>query len=463
MKPQPLILVLVLSLLGILACTLTSEVPPTLAPSTPMSTITPDSGLNAPTLQVNPNPIEPPVGVVQAAAQTISPPVSIDQINPSRMMENINDLVAFQTRHILSSPSSTTGIKAAESYLLEEMRAIAASSPNSFLQIDVYPHQFELEWGGQTVYPSNVVMAIQGTDAAAGVVMVTAHYDTALQQWFDGESYQPGANDNASGVAIALELARMIVQEPRRATVVIVLFAAEETGRQGSQIFVRDFIKAQNIPLVATLNMDILGSPTGRRGERYDNSLRAYSEGPNDNSPSRQIARLAQVATSRYVPFMSLEVQDRVDRSGRWGDHMSFSEAGYPSVRFIEMSDDATIAHTTRDTVDRIDPEYLKRNAQVILATLEVLADGPNPPTLRPMIPSSTDPNSLILEWSHSPVCQSYVVALRQAESLIYNEFYTVEATSLSWNGFRDFESVSVACIDAEGRFGRFAPELTIP
>ena len=120
--------------------------------------------------------------------------------------------------------------------------------------------------------------------------------------------------------------------------------------------------------------MDIIGSPEGRRGERFDNSLRLFSEGPNDTSSSRQLARMIQVSASRLVPEMQVSIQDRTDRSGRWGDHMSFSDEGYPAVRFIEMADDATIAHTSRDTVDRIDPNYLRRNTQVVLAALEMLA-----------------------------------------------------------------------------------------
>lgn len=450
-------------LLGLvsLACTLTREIPPTLAPSTPMSTITPEAGFQPPTLE--PLEIKPPVGVIESQPQDVTAPSSIELVDANRMMADINTLVSFQSRHILSSPAPTTGIQAAQNFLIQELKAIAETSPNDYLQIDVYPHQFPLEWGGRQVFPANVVMAVQGTDAAAGVVMVTAHYDTALQQWFEGDLYQPGANDNASGVAAILEIARIMVQKPHRATLVFVLFAAEETGRQGSQAFVREFIQAQNIPLVAVINLDIIGSPTGRRGERYDNAMRAYSEGPNATSASRQLARLVDVAVQRVMPGMVISVEDRTDRSGRWGDHMSFSEQGYPAVRLIEMADDATIAHTTRDTIDRIDPAYLRRTTQVTLATLEILADGPNPPTLRPLQSSASDSSSMTLEWSHNPVCQSYVVALRRAESLVYNEFYTVEATSLSWGGFKNFESVTVACIDVDGRLGRFAPELLIP
>ncbi len=462
MKTQLLLFIGLLVVVS-LACSLTTEAPPTLAPSTPLSTITPESALAPPTVEAQPFAVEAPVGIVQPGSETITPLESIEMVNAERMIENIKTLVSFETRHVLSSPAPNRGIKAAENWLLEELKAIAATSPNPEIRIDVYSHTFPMEWADQQVFPSNVIMAVTGTDAAAGVIIVTTHYDTALQNWFVGDSYQPGANDNGSGVAALLELARIMVQKPRRATIVFVLFAAEETGRQGSQAFVQDFIQAQNIPVVAVINMDIIGNPTGRRGERYDDSMRIFSAGPNESSPSRQIARMIDVAVTRYVPGMSLIIEDRLDRAGRWGDHMSFSEEGYPAIRLIEAADDPTIAHTTRDTIELIDIHYLRRTTQVALAALEMLADGPNPPTLRPLRPSTTDPGSMILEWSHNPVCQSYVVALRGFGSLRYDEFYTVQATtSLAWGGFKNFEAVTVSCVDGEGRIGRFAPELLI-
>lgn len=446
-----------------LACSLTTEAPPTLAPSTPMSTITPESAIEAPTLQPQVFDVQPPAGVIEPGTETITPLSSISMVSGERMIEDIKTLVSFETRHVLSSPSPTRGIQAARDWLLAELESIKAASPNPEIRIDVYDHTFPMEWADQQIFPSNIIMAITGTDAAAGVVMVTAHYDTALQNWFQGDSYQPGANDNGSGVAAILEMARIMVQKPHRATIVFVLFAAEETGRQGSQTFVRDYIRPNNIPLTTVINLDIIGNPTGRRGERYDDMMRIFSGGPNESSAARMNARMIEVAVTRYVPEMSLIIEDRLERAGRWGDHMSFSDEGYPAVRLIEAADDPTIAHTTRDTLDLVDINYLRRTTQVALAALELFADGANPPSLRPLRQSTTDAASMVLEWAYDPVCQSYVVALRGFGSLKYDEFYTVQATtSLTWGGFKNYEAVSVSCIDAQGRLGRFAPELLI-
>lgn len=452
--------------LATLACSLQTETPPTLAPSTPMSTITPDAAIVPPTLVPGDTfNVPTPQPIVPDIEANIVRPSSIDMVDAGRMMADINTLVGFQTRHVLSTASPTTGIEAAQNWLLATLRSIAETSPIPYenRRVDVFPHGFTYQHGGQQVITNNVIMTIQGTDASAGVVMVTAHYDTALRDWFDGNSFQPGANDNGSGVAALLEMARILVQTQHRATLAFVFFSGEETGRQGSQAFVSDYVLSNNIPLVAVVNLDIIGSPDGRNGERYDNWMRIYSEGPNANSPSRQLARMAHIVVDRYVPEMRLEVQDRVDRANRWGDHMSFSEQGYPSIRMIEASDDSTIAHTTRDTIDRIDPTYLRRTTQAGLAVLELMIDGQNAPTLRPLRPSENDPATLVLEWSFNPLCQSYIVALRGFDSLVYDDFRTVEGNSLAWGSFKNFEAVSVACVDQNGQLGRFSPEIQIP
>lgn len=461
MNKHPLLPFIIGLVIISIACSLTTDAPPTLAPSTPMSTITPEGQILPPTLE--PISVRPPSGVSQAQPQNIGRVSNTDLVDVNRMLSDVDTLVGFQTRHVLSSQNASTGIKAAETWLLNELRAIAATSPNDYLQIDVYPQQFQMEFAGQTVYPSNIVMSIQGTDAAAGVVIVSAHYDTINRNMFEGDAFQPGANDNATGVSALLELARIMVQEPHRATLVFVFFAAEETGRQGSLALVNDFIQPSQIPVVAVMNMDSTGSVAGRNGVRYDNTIRIFSEGPNNASPSRELARLIHVAGLRQMPDFVVELQDRVDRPGRWGDQMSFSEAGYPAIRLIEKADNTPIYHTSGDTADLIDPAYYRTTTQLALASLEVLVDGPNPPSLRPLRPSTTDPASLTLEWSFDPICQSYIVALRRAESLTYNDFYTVNATSLSWGGFKNYEAVTVSCLDADGQMGRFAPELLIP
>lgn len=467
MKTKTLLLPTIFLLIMGLACSLAAEVPPTLAPSTPSSTITPQDVMRPPTVEQQ--VFNPPAAEGQNTSATLTPlnitiPRSISQVDGNRMLNDIATLVGFESRHVLSATSPTTGIAASQKFLEDELERIKAASPfaNDGI-IDIYKHEVMLDFADRTTKLNNVFMVMTGTDGQAGIVMLTAHYDTvSMGDWTTGNNFQPGANDNGSGTAALLEIARLITQERHRATIVIVFFTAEEVGKVGSQEFVNGYLKANNIGVVGVINMDIVGSPTGRRGNRFDNELRVFSAGPNDSSNSRNLARMIHYAAQRYVPEMNLKVQDQEERSGRWGDHQSFSDAGYPAVRLIQASDEDTYAHTTSDTIDRIDPAYLRRATQVALAGVLMLADGPNAPTLKPLRPSEIDPASMVLEWSHNPFCESYIIALRRSGSLTYDDFHTSQVTSVSWSEFNKYEAVTVGCIDQQGRLGRFAPELRI-
>jgi len=125
-----------------------------------------------------------------------------------------------------------------------------------------------------------------------------------------------------------IEIARLLAERPHRATIYCVLFSAEEEGRLGSLAFVRDVIQAQNVPLHAMINLDMIGVPVGPDGARYDGDLRVYSAPP-DDSPSRDLARLIAETAQTYLPEMTVTVYDTLDRLDRWGDHQSFSDAGY--------------------------------------------------------------------------------------------------------------------------------------
>jgi hypothetical protein len=154
---------------------------------------------------------------------------------------------------------------------------------------------------------------------------------------------------------------------------------------------------------------------------------------------------------------MVVNVMDSLDRQGRWGDHQSFSDLGYPAVRLIEQEDDPSLVHNPNDSLTNIDPNYLRRTTQVTLATLQVLADGLNPPTLRQM-----DTSTWTLEWSPVQNATEYLVALRSPGSLTYDVEIIVRDTRMSWVSFPNFEAVAVAAIDAYGLLGRFSQEQRI-
>ena len=311
--------------------------------------------------------------MVGALAAVSAPPSIADQIeevDSTRLILTVNQLVSFGNRHVLSAPD--TGIHPARDFLLAEFTAIQQANPDA--PITVYPHTFPFSFEDQIVTGENLVFVLEGTDPDAGAVLIGAHYDTRDRDPAAANTAQPGANDNASGVAAVLEMARILAERPPAATVYCVLFSAEEEGRFGSLAFVRDVIQAQHVPLRAMINLDMIGVPVGPDGVRHAGELRVYSAPP-DDSPSRDLARLIAETAQTYVPAITVTVYDTLDRPDRWGDHQSFSDAGYAAARLIEPADDITRTHNANDVPDTLDLDYLRRVTQVALATMLTLSD----------------------------------------------------------------------------------------
>jgi hypothetical protein len=310
------------------------------------------------------------VGALAAISAPASISDQIDAVDSTRLLLTINELVSFGNRHVLSAPD--TGIHPARDFLLSELTAIQQANPDT--SITVYPHTFPFSFDDQTAVGENLVLVLAGTDPDAGAVLIGAHYDTRDTDLTVADSVQPGADDNASGVAAVLEIARILAQRPHAATVYCVLFSAEEEGRLGSLAFVRDVVQAQNVPLRAMINLDMIGVPVGPDGVRHDGDLRVYSAPP-DDSPSRDLARLIATTAQTYVPDLTVTVYDTLDRPGRWGDHQSFSDAGYGAARLIEPVDDMTRTHNANDLPDYLDLDYLRHVTQVALAAVLTLGD----------------------------------------------------------------------------------------
>jgi hypothetical protein len=310
------------------------------------------------------------VGALAAFSAPSTIPEQIDTVDRTRLLLAVNELVSFGNRHALSAPG--TGIHPARDYLLAQFTAIQQANPDT--PITVYPHTFPFAFKDQNSVGENLVLVLAGTDPEAGVVLIGAHYDTRDTDLAAADTVQPGADDDASGVAAVLEIARILAEHPHAATVYCVLFSAEEEGRFGSLAFVRDVVQAQNLSLRAMINLDMIGVPVGPDGVRHAGALRVYSAPP-DESPSRALARLIAETAQTYVPDMTVTVYDTLDRPNRWGDHQSFSDAGYAAARLIEPADDMSRTHNANDLPDYLDLDYLRHVTQVALATVLTLCD----------------------------------------------------------------------------------------
>ncbi len=296
-----------------------------------------------------------------------------------------------------------------------------------------------------------------------GIILIGAHYDSRSIDPNDATYPAPGADDDGSGIAALIEMARILSAQPHRATIMFVAFGAEEVGRKGSIAFVQ-YLQSKGIAVDAMLNMDIIGSETGPNGEIDDKHLRIFSVGPNDTSPSRQLARNIALVDQQLLTPLSIAIQDvdGGDRTGRYSDHLSFSEAGFPAVRFIESLEDTARQHTPADTHDDVQASYLVASTQTVLTSLVSLSDGPPPPaniSLR-----DDDDGKRTLVWESVPGAVSYVIGLRQPNGLVYNTTFPWIGNSVDWDGFVPslFTGLVICSVDQNGLIGPPSREIPI-
>lgn len=350
--------------------TSTESLLPTVEPS-PLPTLPPTELPVLPTTTAAPTPLLP---ALPATLEPVPLGVLVQQVDAVRLMTTVERLVSLPNRHALAMPAPDRGVHAARHILIGEFLAIQQAYPGR--PIDVYAHEFYFTYGGRDYTGANLVMVIHGTEPSVGAVLVGAHYDTVSRDMTTHDNLQPGADDNGSGVAAVLEIARLVAPSPHRGTIICVLFGAEEHGRFGSKAFVENIIRQQGVDLRAMINLDMIGSPSDGNGGAH-NRLRIYSAPP-DSSPSRRLARLVEQVTLYYIPGLEVHVKSTLDRENRWGDHQSFSDAGYAAVRLVEPHDNLTRMHNGHDTAEHLDPAYLRLVTQAALATVLHLADSEN-------------------------------------------------------------------------------------
>ncbi len=382
----------------------------------------------------------------------------LDLIQSDRLIYMIDGLVSKGTRHVLSpNYHPQMGIGAARSFLIDQFNAMKRTGTDNPLTVWTQPVAFT--FNGIRIAPENVIATLQGTDIDAGVIVVGAHYDSiSSAEMNSGQVPAPGANENASGVAAMLEIAHIMAAEAHHATILFVAFAAEETGRQGSIAFIKQYLQAQIPPIKprAVLNLDTIGGNLLPSGEPGQNILRLFSATPNDSS-SRQLARQIGLMVSAYPDMPELVVQSSDERIGRFGDQQSFSDENDAAVRFIEGTEDPSRQRTERDTLAAIQPAYLISSTRAALAAVSLLADGPDAPT------GLTYQSTSCLNWKPIEDASGYIVALRQMASVNFDQVFMIgTAPEFIWPDLSRYAFAVVAAVDREGRIGQLSPEFSL-
>lgn len=366
----------------------------------------------------------PPDSVTgQPPPADVDPRVSrlLETISEERLAETLRKLAAFQTRHTLSTEAPARGIGAAGQWMFEELRR---AGPRLQVGFDAYGLPRQGERVTRDVELRNVMAVLPGRSPRR--FYVSGHYDTVARQpggafdWTKPDNLAPGVNDDGSGTALTMELARVFAQSDLEfeATLVFIAFAGEEQGLVGARLHAQK-AAAEKWTIEGVLNNDIVGGVQGGDGTVDSASVRVFSEGPED-SRSRQLARAVRRHAARYVPGHAVRLIARHDRFGRGGDHTAFNHNGFPGVRFTESKENFARQHTAEDTLEGVSPAYLARNARVNAAALAVLALAPAAPVVadergRPLLDRQPSGYDARLRWQASPGAAGYRVFWRDA------------------------------------------------
>lgn len=390
--------------------------------------------------------------IVPAVDPTIG--ALVNEVSVQQLASYVQTLERFGTRHTLSvTDREGYGIGAARLWLYQEFLQVG----NGRLQVEV--DSFPLTLNGITTVQQNIIATLPGNGSVPGAVVLTAHYDSRTVDPNDGVSRAPGANDNGSGVAAMLEVARLLSAQEWNMDVIFIAFTAEEQGTHGSLHFVTDQM-IQDLGITAVFNNDIVG---GRPG--IPQSIRVFTAGP-DTSPSRQVVRYVDLITGLYVPQFGITMIDAVDRPGRYSDHMRFLDVGIPAMRFTESVEDRDRQHNALDTSDAIDYNYLLQVAQFNLATIANIAGAPARPE-PPLISPLDTPGQYLFSWAVDPAVNGYALSLRPVGKDDFAPFRFVEAAEAGQVVITDIDpgttyAVSIAALDENGRLSLFSPETIL-
>lgn len=378
----------------------------------------------------------------------------LQAVSQQNLMVYVQTLENFYTRNTFSSSSQEgRGIGAARRWIFNQF--IQVGNGRLLVEVDEFPYNS----GGLTLNQQNIVATLHGRDPNAGIIVIGAHYDSRSYDPNDGNSFSPGANDNASGVALLLESARLLSAHEWNQTIVFVAFAVEEQGRHGSLHFVSQKL-IEGWQINATFNYDVVG---GRPG--IPQHLRAISPGE-PGSATRELVRYVEFAGTLYMPHFALQYTNAEDRDGRWGDQMSFLHAGIPAVRFTESEEAPNMQHNSSDTWDRIDYNYLAQVTQFNVAVVANMAGAPARP-VAPVIAAMADPGTYILSWLPDPNTAGYAIAFRPLGLDAYPAFRYVNVAESGNVALTNLDptvsyAVSMAAVSANGRMSLFSPEVII-
>jgi hypothetical protein len=405
----------------------------------------------------------------------------VSEVSSENMEATVKKLVSFGTRHTLSdTKSSTRGIGAAQRWVKSEFDNYAKAS-NGRLTSEI--DYFTIKADGRRIKNDsqlgNVMATLKGTDATDDrVLIISGHLDSRATDVMDSTIDAPGANDDGSGVAAMMELAKIMCKREFPFTIIFVAVVGEEQGLYGAK-YLADKAKNQNWNVIAMINNDMIGNSLSSGTQLSDNTqVRVFSEtipyleteaeakirkstNRDNDSPSRQLARYIKTVTNQYVEQLDIKLVYRNDRFLRGGDHTPFSQNGFTAIRYCEMNENFDHQHQTvrkenniqyGDLPEFMDFEYMKKVACSNLATLSNLAWSPKAPK-NVGIEVKEVTNFSVLNWNKpdgKPI-YGYNILIRETSSPIWEKSIFVKDTKAEIPYSKDNFFFAVQSVDELG------------
>jgi hypothetical protein len=344
-------------------------------------------------------------------------------VDPARLRTTVEKLASWHNRNT----NNQSVIEAAE-WVASEYRKIPG--------VEVELWKYTIPAGRRVPVEKEVVQVVATLKGETDErILVGGHLDTInMLPGQDHNSKAPGANDDATGVALAMECARILAAKKHRHTMQFIAFTGEEQGLIGSSALAKH-AKENNWKIIAVLNNDMVGNIENKAGQKEDKLIRLFSEDAteaNPNSASRELARFLEWVTRGKVEGHGIKLVYRRDRFGRGGDHTPFHAQGFPAVRFVEVHEEYSRQHTDIDLPEFIDWNYCANNVRLNVIAMQSLANAQDPPTGVRVV--NDQAHHTTLRWTAKPGVK-YAV-------------YWRDTASATWQGFKEVGEVSTIKIE---------------
>ncbi len=290
----------------------------------------------------------------------------VSQVSDSTITDFITRLVAFRTRYAYSESTY-----AATQYIHDQF--VEFGYTNVYLDSLFFPGPVQ----------RNVVAEKPGTLDPERVIVVGGHHDSISNDpGCHPDTLAPGADDDGSGTAVTMELARVLADVDTDISIIFVAFAAEEFGLWGSYHFAEEAYN-QGMDIVVMLNLDMVSNELDD-----DWNIRLNVE-----NPSNPFAQIIAVMASTYTDITTQYWMPVNTQS----DHYPFYLLGYDCVFVIE-SDYSQNRHRCTDTIENINIPYCTDVAEMMAATIVYIANTPQTP-MGFNVANVGDGCSILISW----------------------------------------------------------------